>query len=143
MIGTKELCALLLGTSLGVGGTVAVKHKQHSPRKEVSKAKQPGKRASNSSPVVRQPAPRPAATLLDCPLPAPSLGGQGFTFPAPPSPFGAVGWGSPQPGPVWISPNNHTGPTFPPAIPEPDAWAMLVAGFGLVGLACRRRKVAL
>jgi hypothetical protein len=34
------------------------------------------------------------------------------------------------------------GPTIPPAlpaIPEPDAWAMLIAGFGLVGLAMRRR----
>ncbi|WP_448586984.1 PEPxxWA-CTERM sorting domain-containing protein [Thermaurantiacus sp.] len=28
-------------------------------------------------------------------------------------------------------------------VPEPQAWAMLIAGFGLVGLACRRRAVDL
>lgn len=28
------------------------------------------------------------------------------------------------------------------AVPEPDAWVMLIAGFGLVGLAKRRRLVA-
>jgi hypothetical protein len=31
----------------------------------------------------------------------------------------------------------------PPVIPEPGTWAMLIAGFGLVGAAVRRRRVAL
>lgn len=30
----------------------------------------------------------------------------------------------------------------PPVIPEPGTWAMLIAGFGLVGAAARRRKAA-
>ncbi len=29
------------------------------------------------------------------------------------------------------------------AIPEPATWAMLIAGFGLVGLAARRRRATL
>ena len=28
------------------------------------------------------------------------------------------------------------------AVPEPASWAMLIAGFGLVGVAARRRKIA-
>lgn len=30
----------------------------------------------------------------------------------------------------------------PPSVPEPASWAMMVAGFGLVGFAARRRSVA-
>ena len=29
------------------------------------------------------------------------------------------------------------------AVPEPASWAMLIAGFGLVGAAARRRRTAL
>ena len=32
--------------------------------------------------------------------------------------------------------------TAPGAIPEPDTWAMLIMGFGLVGLSMRRGKKA-
>lgn len=31
-------------------------------------------------------------------------------------------------------------PTFAPAIPEPGTWALMLAGIGLVGTACRRRQ---
>jgi hypothetical protein len=34
-------------------------------------------------------------------------------------------------------------PPPPPTVPEPASWAMMIAGFGLVGAAMRRRKVAL
>ncbi|SNS60605.1 PEP-CTERM protein-sorting domain-containing protein [Sphingomonas laterariae] len=33
-----------------------------------------------------------------------------------------------------------TRPTAPPAVPEPAAWAMMIAGFGLVGSALRRQR---
>ena len=33
-------------------------------------------------------------------------------------------------------------PTATPGIPEPATWAMLIAGFGLVGVASRRRRTA-
>jgi hypothetical protein len=33
--------------------------------------------------------------------------------------------------------------SFAPAVPEPSSWAMLIAGFGLVGAAARRQKRAL
>jgi hypothetical protein len=29
----------------------------------------------------------------------------------------------------------------PPVVPEPATWAMMIAGFGLVGVAVRRRRV--
>ena len=31
----------------------------------------------------------------------------------------------------------------PPTVPEPASWAMMIAGFGLVGAAMRRRKAAI
>jgi hypothetical protein len=34
-------------------------------------------------------------------------------------------------------------PPPPPTIPEPASWAMMIAGFGLVGAAMRRRKAAI
>jgi len=33
--------------------------------------------------------------------------------------------------------------TLPPGIPEPATWGMMIAGFGLVGFAARRRRFAL
>lgn len=37
--------------------------------------------------------------------------------------------------------NLSTLPPAPPAVPEPATWAMMIAGFGLVGAAMRRRRV--
>lgn len=34
-------------------------------------------------------------------------------------------------------------PPTPGAVPEPSSWAMMIAGFGLVGAAMRRRKTAI
>ncbi len=42
-------------------------------------------------------------------------------------------------GPVTIG-ASFTGATPTPGVPEPTAWALLVAGFGGVGLAARRRR---
>ena len=42
---------------------------------------------------------------------------------------------------VYILPGGGGGPEIPP-IPEPATWAMLIAGFGMVGLMARRRRLA-
>ena len=43
-----------------------------------------------------------------------------------------------------FSPRNFNGSiTYTPGIPEPATWAMLIAGFGLVGAVARRRAAAL
>ena len=35
---------------------------------------------------------------------------------------------------------HNQGGTVIPGVPEPATWAMLIAGFGLVGAAARRRR---
>jgi hypothetical protein len=136
----KEMCALLLAGGMGIGGTVAVQQ-----------AKAPGKpAASRPAQAAAKPArPRPAApraAIEDCPLvvvprlsPLPEMAANPMTpfagsLPAPaalPSPPGGGGGGNPLP-PDLLPPGAAP-------IPEPAAWAMLVSGFGLVGLALRRR----
>jgi hypothetical protein len=39
--------------------------------------------------------------------------------------------------------NTGTGPVVAPGVPEPATWALMIGGFGLTGLAMRRRKAAL
>lgn len=146
MIGTKELCALLLGTSLGVGGTVAVKHKVSPKPPATAKAKGERVRTASRPRVVRPEPARPAPHILDCPItgsPFAAVPVPGLTVPAPLPPLGAVVW-SPflQTGGAAIAPNQPAPPTSPPAVPEPDAWLVWIAGFGLVGLSLRTRKAA-
>jgi hypothetical protein len=57
-----------------------------------------------------------------------SGGGDGTTPPSPPGPV----------PPSWPAPPGA--PPAAPAVPEPAGWAMLLAGFGLVGLSLRRRS---
>jgi PEP-CTERM motif len=38
--------------------------------------------------------------------------------------------------------DTHTDGTFTTAVPEPATWAMMLAGFGGLGAAMRRRRVA-
>lgn len=156
MVGLKEICALLAAGSMGAGGVVAVQQVKPSG---IHRAKpRPAPRAIRAS----APKPRPAARLDDCPVIASSLG-NGFTADlAPIAPFdqtpmailtspgglasipgsgggifvppgGGGSGGSELPGGGGISP-------VPPAVPEPAAWAMMVSGFGLIGLAMRRTR---
>ena len=54
--------------------------------------------------------------------------GEGF----PPVTFPTDGGGG---GDQWV-----VIPPDVPGVPAPDTWVMLVAGFGFIGLACRRRR---
>lgn len=141
MIGTREICALLLGGAVGVGGTVAV-HKV-SPKPPVAKAKgKPGVPQASRPRVVRpEPALRPASpTILDCPTPAPGSPWAAIpTIPVPLPPMGGAGAAAFPGGGGGAG--AHPYPPAPPssAVPELAAWAMMVSGFGLVGAAMRRR----
>ena len=143
MIGTKELCALLLAGGMGASSVVAVQ-KQRSPKPPVAaKAKGKGVGQASRPRVVRPEPAQPAPRILDCPVtgsPFAAVPVPGFDLPAPPSPFGAVALGQPGAGGVWDGPNTRTPPTFPPAVPEPDTWLLWIAGFGFVGLSLRSRK---
>ena len=136
MIGTRELCIMLLGGSLGVGGAVGVQ--KVSPGRETVRAKQgqPEARAAGRARPVRV-TPAPAApVMLDCPAPGP--------FTAEPVPLAPIpglepggGGGTPWPPP----PGGGGGNPAAPSIPEPAQWALLLAGFGLVGVAARRKAL--
>ncbi len=55
---------------------------------------------------------------------------------------GTLGFGMVEGRPVGIFNGTLTGTLNAPGIPEPDSWAMLIAGFGLIGAVARRRRVA-
>ena len=79
-------------------------------------------------------------------LPAP-LAGAAATLPAPLA-GAAMGGAIAKDGAIFESPIVlYDGPTEPlPSninVPEPATWAMLITGFGLVGLVVRRRRTAI
>lgn len=146
MIGMKQFCALILAGGMGAGSVVTVQH----TRPSISKA-----RAAPAKPKVQKSVQRNVQTaqLTDCPTIAPlgpgigdlaplqqvqPLLGQpiaGVSGPAgisgPAGGFGGGGFGREvQPAPIPVV----------PGVPQPDSWVMLVAGFGFMGLALRRRK---
>jgi hypothetical protein len=151
MIGMKEFCALILAGGMGAGSVVTVQHTKPS----ISKA-----RAAPAKPKVQKAVQRNVQTaqLTDCPTITPLGPGIGDLAPiqtAQPAfsqplaglgGFGGGGGGSGgggggglggggfgpevQPGPIPIM----------PGVPQPDTWVMLVAGFGFMGLALRRRQ---
>lgn len=151
MIGVKELCALLAAGGMGASGVVAVQ--QVKPVVHRAKPKP-------APHVSRTAAPRPAAKLSDCPITASSLGGGALADLAPIAPFeqspmaslsspGMVGVGAGGGGlnlPPSMGGGGSGGSEFPkpgefaPGVPEPAAWAMMVSGFGLVGVAMRRPR---
>ncbi|MFA5580533.1 MAG: PEPxxWA-CTERM sorting domain-containing protein [Paracoccaceae bacterium] len=133
---------IIAGIAVGGGGTIATKAvNDHLNAKKAAVTKpRPAK-------ARKAPAPRPlalpsAALLSDCPLP--SAGINPFADMAPE--FSGSTWPAltlsgvrPVEGGWFRTPMNQP-PTLP-AVPEPDAWAMMITGFGLIGLACRRRPV--
>ena len=78
------------------------------------------------------PADNPPTTFT--PVPFPPIGGVPIIIPG--GPGGPVGPNPPVEPPVEppVIP-----PVIPPAVPEPATWLMLIAGFGVVGSAMRRR----
>lgn len=138
MIGLRDFCAALLGVAVGGAGVVAVQ--QAKPAK-----------------------PRAAKATSHAPAPAPQV--QRFARPSggdivifegvhvapfcPPSilmvpsfpPEAALSHGAP---PTGGGGSGFLPPPFssaPGAIPEPATWAMLIAGFGMVGASLRHKVV--
>jgi hypothetical protein len=155
MVGAKEICALLLAGGMGAGSVVAVQQ-----------AKSPVAKQRAAKPVkhkVSTPSQAAPSALRDCPSYATMLGGAAGPL-APlavlePNELGLLANPGPTPGvlPVdgaFILPpggGGGGGLTYPPAppipvtpggVPQPAAWAMMVTGFGLVGLSLRRTPAA-
>lgn len=140
----REFCiALLAGWGVGaLGGAVGTAQVDKAP---ATKA-QAVKRAAPTT-KARPRAVAPAATAFsipDCPLPSaaigslslPELSGSGPLLAPPYSPF-------PQHWPEehhWLPRPTPPGPISP--VPEPGAWAMMIGGFGLVGMSMRARRVS-
>lgn len=148
MFGTKEICALLLAGGMGAGSVVAVQQAKPAISKP-KKASAPKAHKTASRNVTR-------SEIRDCPAMAAPLGA-GIANLAPLPSFETFVPGttpvSPQmalaPGGGGIElPGGGGGggsstpailPPGPPAgVPQPASWAMMVTGFGLVGLAMRK-----
>lgn len=157
MVGLKEICAMLVAGSMGAGSVVAVQH---------AKPPQAKVKAKPAKAKPARPAPRPvrqAAPPLDCPTVS-SLGG-GLAELGPIAPMelaptqglslsgqlaGAGGGGGGMLLPPLVGGGASSPAAFPglPAggdslvsgVPQPATWAMMVSGFGLIGLALRRRS---
>jgi hypothetical protein len=145
MAGLKEICAMILAGGVGAGSVVAVQEAKPKPRVE------------RKAPAVKKASARPAprSRIDDCPTLVAPLGGALVPSladaPLPPQlqPFGVA----PTDSFAGLLPPGSSGgggsggivaplePPPPPGgiIPEPAAWAMMVSGFGLVGVALRIR----
>lgn len=132
----REFCVALLAGTVGVGGGVVV---EKATTKPVVARKAPAR-----TPQVRAPQAAPSSSLLrDCPLPSAVIGDLGGGVSALSD---IPGWSGLPPiaGQQWDG--GWIGAPFQPpeipAIPEPEGWAMLVSGFGLIGMACRRKRTS-
>jgi hypothetical protein len=150
MVGMKEFCALLLAGGMGATSVVAVQKAKPSvskaraaPQKpKVQKAVQQSSRASQ---ITECPTIAPIGPAIDSLVPLQTaetlfgqqLPGMGGTA------GGGGGGGGFNPGGGGSRPGINPGPVpLAPGIPQPDTWVMLVAGFGFMGLALRRRPQA-
>lgn len=147
MIGTKEICALLLAGGMGAGSVVAVQHAKPSVSKSRPASKPKVQKATQSrvqtAQITECPTVGPVGTaelspIIDMPTEALT----GFS-PSGSSGFGGGGGGGFPGGGGGGGGSGGGGlpdPTPPvPGVPQPDTWVMLVAGFGFMGLAIRRR----
>lgn len=148
MVGIKEFCALLLAGGIGAGSVVTVQ--QAVPAAKKASAPKSTKPTAHR-PAARHAAARPSA-LNDCPSQLGVLG-QDMALPpltpidvAPGLPLGETAMGASAGGPGVGGLPGFTGSDVSPGpgggvipgVPESDTWAMLIAGFGLIGLALRR-----
>lgn len=148
MVGMKEICALLLAGGMGAGSVVAVQQAKPAVSKP-KKASAPKAHKTASRNVTR-------TEIQDCPTIAPLGAGIADLAPLPsfenflPGEGPAIsetaytpgGGGIGFPGPIGGGGGSGGNPIFPPGppsgVPQPASWAMMVAGFGLVGLAMRK-----
>lgn len=156
MVGVKEICALLLAGGVGAGSVVTV-------QEAVPAFKQASKPKAAKKPAVRKAASRPAAArtaqINDCPSQVGLLGQNMALPPLPPidvapglplteTALGLPGGGGIMPGGGGGFGGSGVDPSQPgggggggglvPGVPETGSWAMLITGFGLIGLALRR-----
>jgi hypothetical protein len=143
MVGMKEFCALLLAGGMGASSVVAVQKAKPAvsktraaPQKpKVQKAVQQSVRGSQ---IQECPTVAPIGPAIDSLVPlqtAETLFGL-----QPVGGLGNGGSGGGVGGGGGFGPGINPGPIpIAPGIPQPDTWVMLVAGFGFLGLALRRR----
>lgn len=130
------ICAIIFGAGVGTG----VATKQVKQASAMATAKPKGQGVVKTAPASGASRAAPPARILDCPVigspwaavdtpSVPLLPPMSGTVPAPLVPGGG--------GSSSLLPP----PSFPHAVPvvEPTRWAMMIAGFGLVGLAMRRQ----
>lgn len=144
MIGTKEICALLLAGSMGAGSVVAVQKAKPAiskPRPAPSKPKVQKATQSqvHTSQITECPTVAPVGTaelspFSATPTPAEPMGGFASLSGPSAGPGGGITGGRGGSGPSVVPDPSPT-----PGVPQPDTWVMLVAGFGFMGLALRRR----
>jgi hypothetical protein len=149
-MGLKEFCTLLLAGGLGAGSVVGVQAVKAPSVREA--------RVAKPKPRPRPAAARPKPKLPDCPVVVPPLGTGLFPDLAEAGPIGRPmaaplprlgelpGVGAPRPAlpPISVPTNVQPLPAPPVtgAVPDAATWAMMVAGFGLIGMALRRRERA-
>ena len=149
----KTVAAMLADRSPGerpVGALASLKHKRRPALHEraLPKVRQPespltGIVGTPAVPPVEMPAATPLYSVVASPPVAQALIPGGSGGGSPPSQILPPGGG----GGIVAPPETPTVPTTPvtpvtPAVPEPDTWAMMLVGFGLVGWAIRRDKRA-
>lgn len=139
MSAIREFCIALLGGAVGVTGTVGTTHVVKPKKAVVKHVKKPARQA-----------PPPAPVIPDCPTPSISMGA--MSVPGGAYQLGEISDGlgiirQSFAGPIldyFVVPGPGEVPLGPPpgaTVPEPATWAMLIAGFGMIGLSARRRTV--